>query len=115
MYYFEFRYSLSIKTYYDDGHDGPEIDAYHKQYVTKHLQNEFIIFAEYSFLLQRLRRWKKILVSLIEQLAMNISAVKWSCLDEFHVDDDKSFHINFDEKLFGGNLSGGKMMKIDIS
>ena len=54
-------------------------------------------------------------MSLIEQLAMNISAVKWSCLDEFHVDDDKSFHINFDEKLFGGNLSGGKMMKIDIS
>ena len=116
MHHFGFKYSVSKKTYYVDGHERPEVVAYRKKYVTEYLQDELRCF-----------RWIQLSNEEVEELEDNDSefdrkiGYEYRCNDtgrtffEFHVDDHQTFHDKFDESTFGGNLSVRKIVRIGLS
>ena len=116
MHLFGFKYSLSKKTYYVDGHEHPDTVAYRRKYVSQYLQDELRCFW-----------WVQLSEPEVEKMEKDISdfsrsvGYKYTCNEsnlifyEFNVDNHETFHDRFGEDSFGGNLSVRKKKKIGLS
>ena len=103
---FGFKYSLSKKTYYVDGHEAPETVAYRRKYVDQYLKDEL-----------RCYRWVQLSDAEIEEVQKEndkfekergykyIDPLSGLTMHEFHVDDLDNSHEKIEDSDFGGFLS----------
>ena len=103
---FGFKFSLSKKTYYVDGHEKPETVAYRKQYVHQYIQDEICCF-----------RWIQLSTDEIEEIEKEndefdrkkgyqyTDPLTGLTMYEFHVDDINNTHEKLKDTEFGGFLS----------
>ena len=113
---FGFKFCLSKKTYYVDGHERPETVAYRKEYVSKYLRNEIRCF-----------QWIQLSVREIEEIEKEndefdrkkgyeyVDPLTGLTMYEFHVDDVQNTHEKLKDTEFGGFLSVRKKMRTGLS
>ena len=68
---FGFKFCLSKKTYYVDGHEKPETVVYCKEYVSQYLKTKPLVSNGSSYLLRKLKKLKRKMMSLTDKKVMN--------------------------------------------